>query len=213
MLVKVPDSGFIRNVTCTAESYNLQLRDFDFYDKDGFELTAAERKLLEANGFKLNPCLNHWTLHTDWITIPYHKITNLHIDHSMLLHRGDYRDDALEEIKSYFHPGAAFMANSKAKWGLDFAIDHMLNHKDVVEILHIEFDDYDYNRINDKKHELEEWILKQDWEDLAAKIRKERYHWAHLRGPEQNNWKARFLLGWDKAEYTEKSTTFFSQNP
>jgi len=210
MLVKVPDSGFIRDVTCTTESYNLLLSDFNWYDKDGFELTAAERKLLEANNFKLQDCLNHWTWHVDWIKLPTTRITGLRIDHSMLLHRGDYREDALAQIECYHHPGAAFMVNSKPKWGLDFAIDHMINHYDVIEVLHVEFDDYDYNRINEKKNELEEWILQQDWEDLAKQIRDKRDQWAHLHGHAQNDWKARYLLGWGKAEYTEKSTTFFS---
>jgi hypothetical protein len=52
--------------------------------------------------------------------------------------------------------------------------------------------------------QFESIVEKKDWVDAADKIVSLKDHWEHLQGMEQNNWKARFLLGWDKAEYTEK---------
>lgn len=206
MLSKCADAKFEKNLTCTRESYNINLRDFNYYDKDGFELTRAECKILTANDIELQECLNHWTWHNNWLELPKNN-SGLHLDHCMLLHRANFDEDAKAEIACYNHPGAAFMLAAKPKWGLDFALDHL--DEDAIEVLHIELDDYDYNRLNDRKSALETWIMTQDWADLAAKIRAKRDEWSGLTGFDQNNWKAKYLLGWNKAEYTEKSCTFF----
>jgi len=206
MLEKCLDAVFETALTCTRESYNINLRDFDYYDKDGFELTLAERKILISNNVRLQECLNHWTWHNDWLKLSKTD-GGLYLDHCILLHRADFAEDARAEIACYDHPGAAFMLSAKPKWGLDFAMDHL--DGDAVEVLHIELDDYDYNRINDRKNALESWLLAQDWSDLAAEIRAKRDEWAGLKGPAQNDWKANYLLGWNKAEYTEKSCVFF----
>ena len=44
-----------------------------------------------------------------------------------------------------------------------------------------------------------------DWQDAAIRIWNAKNKWDHLQGFEQNHWKAEYLLGWTKAEYTEKS--------
>lgn len=202
---------FFEDLTCREEAHYLKYGDFDWYDKDGFELNSAEKKFIQANKYELSNCLNHWAWHCEWLKLDhlFGRANGLHLDHCMLLHRGNFADDALAQISCFLHPGAIFMTEARCKWGLDFAVDHVDSNRNAVEVLHIELDDYDLNRLRDKKLELEQWIMNQDWLDLAARIRKYKNEWQHLKGFAQNDWKANFLLGWTKAEYTEKSFNFF----
>lgn len=208
MLKRSTGAGFRADITCLGEAHNVRRSDFNYYDKDGFELTVAERKFYQDNYFNLSDCLNHWAFQTPWLELQPSLATGLHLDHCMLLHRCDFAEDALAQIKCYNHPGAAFMAQTKPKWGFDFAMDHLDDTGDVVEVLHIELDDYDLNRINDKRLQTESWLTRQDWQDLAQQIRKHRDEWENLRGFAQNDWKAKYLMGWNRAEYTEKSFNF-----
>jgi len=208
MLKRSTGAGFCADITCRGEAHNVRRSDFNYYDKDGFELTVAERKLYQDNYFALSDCLNHWAFQNPWLELLPIIKNGLHLDHCMLLHRCDFAEDALAQIKCYNHPGAAFMAQTKPKWGFDFAMDHLDDTGDAVEVLHIELDDYDLNRINDKRLQTESWLTQQDWQDLAQQIRKHQGEWQHLQGFAQNDWKARYLMGWTRAEYTKKSFNF-----
>ncbi len=51
-----------------------------------------------------------------------------------------------------------------------------------------------------------EWTVRHtDWLDAADRVWSQRDQWQHLQGFDQNHWKAEYLLGWKKAEYTEKT--------
>lgn len=204
MLKLCSDAEFVDHITCAHACEGIQYSDFNYYDKDGFELTVAERKILLHNGAKLQYCLNHWSWHQDWLALDVDSTLGLHLDHCILLHRPNFSDEALEYLQNYPHPCAVFMSKSRPKWGLDFALDYVRG-LDAIEVLHVELDDYDLNRIHDRKAQLEEWLLEQDLLDLAERIQDAREHWQHLAGFAQNDWKAKYLLGWNRAEYTEKS--------
>lgn len=208
MLKPCPNADFHQNLTCTLAPDGFFRGDFSYYDKDGFELTVAERKILLCNGAELSHVLNHWAWGVDWMDLDRVSAPGLHLDHCLLLHRPDFAGKVLELLKNYPHPCAAFMVQARAKWGLDFALDH-IEDGDAIEVLHIELDDYDFARIQDRKQQLEAWLSQQDLSDMAKKMRDSRIHWQHLRGFAQNDWKARYFLGWDRAEYTEKSCSTF----
>jgi hypothetical protein len=46
-----------------------------------------------------------------------------------------------------------------------------------------------------------------DWRDAARQVLTHEDDWKNLTGFAQNDWKANFLVGWKRAEYTEKSLT------
>jgi hypothetical protein len=51
-----------------------------------------------------------------------------------------------------------------------------------------------------------DWKVRHtDWQDAADQVWEQRDQWQHLKGFDQNHWKAEYLLGWSKAEYTEKA--------
>ncbi|MFZ9848759.1 MAG: hypothetical protein ACO3EE_11510 [Flavobacteriales bacterium] len=124
------------------------------------------------------------------------------------MHRANFAEDALAQINCYKHPCAVFMSNSKPKWGLNFAVNHLNEERNAIEVLNIELDDYDLNRIQDKKIELEQWIMKQDWLDLAKRVRDHSNEWQMFKISAQSEWKARYLLGWTPNEYAAKSCAF-----
>ena len=204
MLKRSAGAGFRADITCRGEAHNVRRSDFNYYDKDGFELTVAERKFYQDNYLPLTDCLNHWAFYSPWLELQLAANSGLHLDHCVLLHRCDFAEDALAQIRCYNHPGAAFMTQSRPKWGFDFAMDHLDDAGDAVEVLHIELDDYDLNRINDKRLQTESWLLRQDWQDLAQQVRRHRAEWESLNIFARDEWKTKYLMGWDFAKLYQK---------
>lgn len=195
------------NPVCFKPVNNLEDLDFQFYDKDGFELNVAERKFYEAMGYPIHyPILNHHCWQEPWFELDK-KPDNLILDHSMFLCRCSYDGDAanqLKEIKKNI-PIADYLLRSRRKWGFDFALDAVAEDGTVYEVLHVEYDNYDFDTFKNRMI-LFEWAVRHnDWVDAAKKIWDCRNLWQHLKGFEQNDWKANYLIGWNKAEYTEKT--------
>lgn len=178
--------------------------DFLYYDKDGFELNLAEQNYYNRNNYLLSNCLNHNCFQQTWFISESKDIL---IDHCLILQRCRYEDAALEQLNylSRSIPQANLIAKTRAKWGFDCAIDGFDEHGSIFEILHVEYDDYDYNKFVNKMLTFEYKLRHTDWIDAGEKILDNQETWKNLKGFEQNNWKAKFLLGWSKAEYTEKS--------
>ena len=84
------------------------------------------------------------------------------------------------------------LVSLKPKWGLDFSIDYCDREGNVFEVLHWEFDGFDYNEIADKKIEMDEFLTQQDWNHSAQQILKHKQEWHHLGFFEQSEWKTNF---------------------
>ena len=89
--------------------------------------------------------------------------------------------------------------------GFDFALDAVDTSGTVYEVLHVEWDNYDYDTFKNRMISFEYTVRHTDWPDAARRVWDCRDQWQHLQGFDQNHWKAEFLLGWPKAEYTEKT--------
>lgn len=195
------------NPLCREVVEDLCVEDFDYYDKDGFELNIAEQKFYRAAGYPIDyNCLNHTCYQEKWFEIePSGTDAGLIIDHSLILHRCNYGGNALDQLNYWLEktPKAQFLINTKAKWGYDFALDFCENGI-IYEILHIEVDSTAYKEFCNKLILMEQFIRHTDWVDVSKKVISKKDEWQHLKGFEQNHWKANFVLGWGKAEYTEK---------
>jgi hypothetical protein len=192
---------------CDRLCVDLHRSDFDYFDKDGFELNQAERKYYTIMGFKLTECLNHPTLAQTWYST---TTPNLLVDHSLILYRCGYKGDAqrqLVELKKSV-PQASLLLNTKPKWGFDLALDSIDQYGDIFEVVHIEYDTNIYSQFVDELNTIQERIDTIDWQHAARHIEHNRDLWQSLRGFEQNDWKARNLLNWTKAEFTEKAIRF-----
>jgi hypothetical protein len=183
---------------------SLSVNDFRYYDKDGFELCAAEHKFYIANAVHLNPCLNHSCCQQDWLDLDSDKVF---VDHALILHRFDYVGGARAQLLDLAEtiPQAGWLLQTEKKWGFDLAIDSRAEGASMFEVVHIEYDDVHVDSFNEKLLLTQEHIERIDWEKAAAQIWSHRESWMYLKGFHQNHWKAKYLLGWNKAEYTEKT--------
>lgn len=190
-----------RHAVCDQPVDGLTSADFLYFDKDGFELSKAEQKFYRAMNYPIdNPILNHTCWQEDWI------VGSDLIDHAMLLCRCSYQGEAREQIKEWKPkaPFADYLLQTRARWGFDFALDAVRDDT-IFEVIHIEVDSYDYDHFCEMKDKVETCLLNMDWENAADQIWNNKSKWINLKGFDQNHWKANNLLGWNKAEYTEKT--------
>lgn len=195
------------NPSCNNVVDNIVADDFKFYDKDGFELNRAEQKFYSAMGYPINyPILNHCCWQEPWFELERNDL-GLILDHSMFLCRCNYEGAASEQLKELKStvPLADYLLRSKRKWGFDFALDAIADNGSVFEVIHIEYDHYDYDIFRNHMINFEWTVRHTDWVDCANQIWNVRDKWQPLQGFEQNHWKANYLINWTKAEYTEKA--------
>ena len=204
------DVHVVSNPVCNEPIYEIVAEDFKFYDKDGFELNQAEQKYYRMMQYPTeHPILNHTCWQEHWFELEDRDI-NLILDHSMILHRCSYEGHAayqLSKIKQNI-PEADWLLKTKQKWGFDFALDAVSPDGKIYEVLHIEYDSYDYDKFIKNMQLFDYRVRHTDWRNAAKEILSKEDEWKNLTGFAQNDWKANFLIGWKRAEYTEKSLTF-----
>lgn len=200
------DVPLVQDPRCTqALTFAPNRQDFRYYDKDGFELCQAELKYYELEGHPIDqPILNHRLWQEEWLTIDHPR---LHFDHAMILHRCSYEGQAREQLEAIKQkiPQADLLLRTRQQWGYDFDLDYITENREIFEVLHVERDFNDFNEFEDQLYKFEDRIERIDFEEAARSIWRERDQWQHLKGFAQNDWKAKYLLGWDKSEYTEKA--------
>lgn len=201
------DVLLLSNPSCTKTVENLSSQDFRYYDKDGFELSIAEQKYYSAMGYPIqHHILNHCCWQEPWFELENNDL-GLILDHSMFLCRCNYERDAAEQLKELQPsiPLADYLLRTKRKWGFDFALDGVADNGTVYEVLHVEYDHNDYEVFKNRMISFEYLVRHTDWQDAARRVWNQRDQWQGLIGFDQNHWKAEYLLGWNKAEYTEKA--------
>lgn len=205
-MFQVYDSNINSNIFCFKSVNDLTKEDFQYFDKDGFELNIAEQKFYSAMNFPIHyPILNHCCWQVPWYTMEENE-HGLFLDHSMTLARCGYNGharDQLESIKKDI-PQAQQLLQIKPKWGYDFDLNAISDDGTVFEVLHIEYDSRDYDQFAQSQLMFEQFVKRTDWVSAAKTVWKKRDEWEHLKGFEQNHWKANYLLGWKQAEYLEK---------
>jgi hypothetical protein len=205
-MFKRHDITLLSNPICLNAANEISKDDFYYYDKDGFELNQAEQKFYAEMKFPIqHSILNHTCWQEPWFSLEDH-VKNLILDHCIFLCRASYDGAAraqIESIKKY-QPLADYLLRTRTKWGYDFALDAVRDGQ-TFEVLHVEYDHTDFEKFNDHMQIFEWKIRHTDWYDFADKIWARREQWQYLKGYDQNDWKAKYLLGWAKAEYTEKT--------
>ena len=200
------DVTLTSNPLCRNAVEDLAADDFRYYDKDGFELNKAEQKFYLANKLPIVDCLNHLCWQEPWFELE-DKNKKLILDHSMFLCRASYADQAKGQLLGFKEtvPTADLIIRTRQKWGFDFCLDAIADDGTVYEVLHIEYDNYDFITFREQMLMFDVKVRHTDWYDCAEQIWQKRDEWQHLSGFAQNDWKSWFLIGWRKAEYTEKS--------
>ena len=119
-----------------------------------------------------------------------------------MFERKGYSGEALQQLTTWagYRPQFHKLIAMRPKWGLDFSIDYCDKEGNVFELLHWEYDGFEYNEIADKKANMEEFLLNQDWDERAAEMLKRKDEWHSLGFFEQSEWKTRFF-GIDKERF------------
>ena len=175
----------------------------DLFDQNGYDLTKLEQLYAVANGENTTKHRDaeHITLRKTWFEDDSPE-SGPHINHSVMFERKGYTGEALEQLKSWtqYRPHFHKLVAMKPKWGLDFSIDYCDRQGNVFELLHWEFDGFEYNEIADKKANMEEFLLNQDWDDRAKIMLERKEEWHKLGFFEQSEWKTKFF-GIDKERF------------
>jgi hypothetical protein len=80
----------------------------------------------------------------------------------------------------------------KSKWGIDISIDYV-SADAVFEVFHYEWDSFEYDAISEKKIEIENFVLSQDWDTVAKDLWKIRDKWLYLDFFDQTKWRTDYF--------------------
>jgi len=179
------------------------IESVELFDQNGYDLTKLEQLYSVANGFDLTTHRNerHITLRKQWFT-DIEPNVGPHINHCYMFERKGYTGDALQQLKSWStgNPHLHKLIAMKPKWGLDFSIDYCDREGNVFELLHWEWDGFNYQEVQDKKDIMDSFLIKQDWEHSAKTMLSKKDEWHHLGFFEQSEWKTNFF-GIDKERF------------
>ncbi len=201
------DTHLRSDAVCLKAVDNLEPNDFQYYDKDGFELNIAEQKFYRAADHPIHhPILNHTCYQEPWFELERDDL-GLILDHSLILHRCNYNGSALDQLRELQHtvPLAQQLIDTIPKWGFDFDLNAVAPDGTVYEVLHVEYDSRNYQTFKERMISFEYTVRHTDWIAVAKAVWDRRNEWQHLKGFEQNHWRAREILDWSKAEYLEKA--------
>jgi len=129
--------------------YQPTIDDLDLFDQNGYDLTPLEQHFAYGNKVKPKKHRDHLrALKEDWFTqLP--TIEGAHLNHSLLFERKGYTGAALEELKFWARtlPLVNKVIALRPKWGLDFSMDYVDREGRAFEVLHWEWDSFDYEEI------------------------------------------------------------------
>ena len=164
----------------------------DLFDQNGYHLTKAEQAFLTYNGYKPIERRHEDCLRQDWIV--WDKREGAHINHSDIFERKGFKSNAYDQLVAIaeVNPMLYKLLKMKPKWGIDISIDYV--SKDAVfEVFHYEWDAFEYDAVMEKKHEIEYFVLNQDWEEVANKLWKIKDKWINLPFFEQTQWRTDYF--------------------
>jgi len=168
----------------------------ELFDQNGYDLTPLERLYAEANGQAgrwHRP--NHYALKYDWFVDEQNAVSGAHINHALLFERKGYAGAALEQLERWAqHNNLIYkIIKMRPKWGMDISVDYVDSNGNVFELLHWEYDGFNYQEIADKKIHIEKFLLSIDWDHAAREMIRRKSEWHHLGFFEQSAWKTEFF--------------------
>lgn len=182
------DEKFIKSVHSTK-----------YFDQNGYDLCPLEQLFAQINSdVDLTKYRNvRISIHKPWFS-QEDKLSGYVLNHSMLLERKGYDGLALEQLRDWsrVNPLLYRLINYKSKWGLDFSLDYV-NQQDkaceCMEVFHYEYDEFNVNKINQVKIQLENKITTCNFDEIAKDLIKKKSEWFNLEFFEQSMWKTKYF--------------------
>jgi len=164
----------------------------DLFDQNGYHLTKAEQAFLGYNGYQTIERRHEDCMRYDWML--WDKRDGAHINHSDIFERKGFSSNALEQLYAIapYNPMLYKLIKMKPKWGIDISIDYV-SPDAVFEVFHYEWDSFDYEQVIEKKLEIEEFLLKLDWDDVAKDLWRKKDDWFYLDFFEQTKWRTDYF--------------------
>jgi len=163
------------------------------HDQNGYHLTEAEQAFLNPNGYEIVERRMEDCIRQDWLV--WDSRDKAHINHSDLFERKGFKGEALEQLEHFAekdNPMLWKVAKMKPKWGIDISIDYVSRDK-VFEVFHYEWDAFEFDLVQEKKEELQRFVLEQDWDHVAEVLWKKKDEWLNLPFFEQTKWRTDFF--------------------
>jgi len=167
----------------------------DLFDQNGYDLCHVEILYAKEN---LTPYATHRshieTIKSTWFTQSYKK-SGAVLNHGLLFERKGFSGAAREQLKRWAEQEPVFhkLLNIKPKWGLDFSMDYYDHEGNTLEVLHWEYDGFNYDEINETKLKIEPVLLAIDWEDGAKQLLKTKDEWYYLDFFKQSAYKCNYF--------------------
>lgn len=169
--------------------------DLELFDQNGYDLTPLERHYAYSNFAKPKKHRDHiHAIKFDWL-VQDTRSEGAILNHSLLFERKAYAGRALEELKNWSKslPLINKLLALRPKWGLDFSMDYVDRAGNAFEVLHWEYDGFDYNEVEVRKLQVEAKLVTIDWNDAAQQILKHKQEWYHLDFFQQSHWKCDYF--------------------
>ena len=169
--------------------------DLALFDQNGYDLTELEKHYAYSNWTKPKKHREHRVaLKQPWFVQEY-AIEGAVLNHSLLFERKGYTGLALKELQLWAKdlPLIYKVIALKPKWGLDFSMDWVDREGNAFEVLHWEWDSFDYVEIEAVRKIIEPVLAAIDWQDAGQRILARKDQWHHLGFFEQSRWKCKFF--------------------
>lgn len=170
--------------------YHLEL-----FDQNGYDLTELEKLFAEVNHTETKSHRSHRTaIKQPWFD-QSDKIEGAILNHSLLFERKGYTGEALSQLKMWtkYFPRIWQLISLRPKWGLDFSMDYADLYGNCFEILHWEYDGFDYAEMLHIKESVEPILNDIDWNDAAMSLLKKKSEWHHLDFFAQSEYKCKYF--------------------
>lgn len=169
--------------------------DLDLFDQNGYDLTEIEKHFASSNNTEIYNHRSHRTaIKKPWFK-QSSKIEGAVLNHSLLFERKGFAGEALVILKYWAReiPLIHKVIAIRPKWGLDFSMDYVDRSGNTFEVLHWEYDGFDYNEIQQVKEEVEPILYSIDWDDAGKQILSHKEDWYHLDFFSQSDWKCNYF--------------------
>lgn len=167
----------------------------DLFDQNGYDLCVVEQLFASKNDKTPVSHRSHRAaLRQDWIKQEY-KEEGAVLNHGLLFERKGYGGRALSQLKEWanVYPAYYRLINIRPKWGLDFSMDYYDREGNTLEVLHWEYDGFNYDELVDIKQKVEEKLIGIDWDDAGKKMLALKDQWHSLDFFAQSNFKCNYF--------------------
>jgi len=167
----------------------------DTFDQNGFDLTDLEIMYAKKMDFTITKVRHtHYVLKDNWFTSDQTD-RGCHINHAVIFERKGFSGAAKEQMIELADkcPLIHKVLQIKPKWGLDFSVDYADAKGNVFEVLHWEWDTFNFDEIQQKKKQMDVFLLGQDWDKMAKQLLERKEEWYKLGFFEQSDYKTKFF--------------------